>query len=205
MKSYALDRLSGAVVGTAICPPPPRLLADAATVLMSSSRWRGPPLRQSMHSSMSVSVVSSGSLITSPLDASVLSNAGCLAVGQFSDGTWAADSTPLEAELRRQIEGMERKLTSLGHPPRSGRRPQQQPARQPAPQPQSPPFQQPAAPYRPPRQRGLRAGDVSSDRVSSLKSFSNLAAPPFFVLKKKKKSSLTLRRNTTATSRPCSP
>jgi hypothetical protein len=57
--------------------------------------------------------------------------AGFAAVGQLPDGSWDADTTPLEAELRRQVEGMERKLASLGHPPRGpARRQPQQPAPQ---------------------------------------------------------------------------
>jgi hypothetical protein len=45
--------------------------------------------------------------------------AGFVPVGQLPDGSWAADTSSLESELRRQIAGMERKLTMLGHPPRS--------------------------------------------------------------------------------------
>jgi hypothetical protein len=98
-----------------------------------------------------------------------LTGAGYLAVGQLNDGSWAADSTPLEAELRRQIDGMERKLTSLGYPPRRRPQQQQQTSRQPAPQPQQQ-QQQPstyqqhqAVPYRSARQRGLRAGDAAPE------------------------------------------
>ncbi len=79
-----------------------------------------------------------------------VAGAGFAAVGQLPDGTWAADTTPLEAELRRQVEGMERKLASLGHPPRG-------PAcRQPAPQ--YPALQQQQQPqYTPPPQQQQRS------------------------------------------------
>ena len=68
---------------------------------------------------------------------------GYAPIGQLHDGSWHADTTALEqqnqqevqrqqqinAELRKQIAGMERKLSLLGAPPRVNRQ-QQQPQQQ---------------------------------------------------------------------------
>jgi hypothetical protein len=113
--------------------------------------------------------------------------AGFAAVGQLPDGTWAADTTPLEAELRRQVEGMERKLASLGHPPRGPARRQQpqQPAVQYAPQ---HPASQQQLQYSPQQQQRsrpaqsrqntrfpVRAGEAPSDDVAASASSASTA------------------------------